>query len=164
MKKLILALSCCALVAVACTPEEATQPIDASKARMLKDGSWQLKAYILIPDIAAEIPMPQDVYIAMPGCQKDDYIVFNNDYVLSIYQGLTKCNITDPDSVVYQYTLENDEKFLRVWANPDDPDNSVLMAGDVTYPSVDSFIMTYIAPSVADPDVSSRHTMTFVKQ
>ena len=164
MKKLILALSCCAFAVLSCTPENDKVPIDASKARMLKDGSWQLKAYILIPDIAAEVPMPQDAYTPLPGCQKDDYMVFNEDNMLLIYQGLTKCNITDPDSTVYHYQLESDEKFLRVWANPDDPTNSVLMAGDVTYPSIDSFILTYTAPSIGDPDVTSRHTMTFVKQ
>lgn len=164
MKKILLALSCCAIVGMSCTPEEDTLPVDVSKAKMLMSGSWQLKAYMFTPDIAAEIPVFEDYYTPMAGCEKDDYFIFNNSNVMSKYQGLTKCNIADPDSMVYNYSLTQDENFMQVWADPDDPENSVLMAGDMTYPSVDTFIISSLLPNPLDPDVTSRHTMTFVKQ
>ena len=152
------------MLAVACTPDEDKNPVDASKGKMLMHGSWQLSDYRYTPDIAAEVPVTMDYYTPLPGCQKDDYMIFNSGSLVSKYQGLTKCSINDPDSIVYNYSLEQDEKFLRIWGNPDDPENSVLMAGDITYPDVRTFIITYLATNPTDEELTSRHTLTFTKQ
>lgn len=164
MRKLLLAGLGFTLLFASCKKaEEDKQPIDVSKTKMLMDGRWQLKAYVFVNDINDPTSMPLDYYTPIAGCEKDNFYIFNNSNTVSLYEATTKCAATAPDSTVYNYLFTNDEKYLRMFGNPDDIDNSLVLAGDVTYPSVDSFVVKYTTYNETT-EITSGHTKTYVKQ
>lgn len=162
MKKLLLfAVGACLFAS--CSKNLADDgPIDASKQKMLMDKAWQLKAYTVNPNINDTNSFPQDQYTSLPDCQKDDYMIFNTKDSASWYDHYHKCLLSTPDSIGYHYMLTNNEQHLTMWADPADPDHSVYMYGDMTYPSVDSFVLTWqIYDSAAK--ITSEYVKTFVK-
>jgi hypothetical protein len=164
MRKLLLAGLGLTLLFASCKKaEEDKQPIDVSKTQMLMDGRWQLKAYIFVNDINDPTSMPLDHYTPIAGCEKDNFLIFNNRTQVSLYEANTKCVNTAPDSTVYNYSFTNDEKYLKVYGNPDDVDNTLFLYGDMKYPSIDSFIVYYTTYDETT-EVTSGHTKTYVKQ
>lgn len=161
MKKLVLLLFGLSVFAACEKPEGFDDPIDASKDRLLQDGKWQLKAYTLNEDINDPLVFPRDRYSDLPGCRTDDYFIFAAP-TFTRYENWDKCGQDDPDMIEYYYSLENDENYLRVWAVADDPANSVVMQGDLRYPGVDTFILTYQEFDEAT-ELTSEHIQTYVK-
>ncbi len=162
MKKLILALACSAALA-SCVKKEDKDPIDVSKTTFVMDGKWQLKVYTWLPDVSDPTSSPVDVYTPLPGCRKDNFYIFNTKTRVSLYDNLSKCAITDPDSTVYGYTLTNDDKYLTIFNNPDDANHTNVLAGDITYPSIDTFVVTYLGINPQDTTKTSRYTEKYAK-
>ncbi|PSK92033.1 hypothetical protein [Taibaiella chishuiensis] len=164
MRKLLLAGLGFTLLFASCSKsEEDKQPIDVSKTKMLMSGKWQLKAYVFVNDISDPTSMPLDYYTPLPGCEKDNFFIFNTTNQVSLYEGNTKCAATAPDSTVYNYNFTNDEKYLKIYSNPDDVDNSLILWGDVKYPTVDSFVIYYTTFN-STTEITSGHTKTYTKQ
>jgi hypothetical protein len=162
MKRMILFVAGLSLLASCSKNVESDTPIDASKSKMLMDGSWQLKAYMVNPNIYDSLAVPQDMYTPMEGCVKDNFYIFASTSSLIQYEHFHKCQVSAPDSIVLNYTLTNNEKHIKVWANPEDVDHSIILDGDITYPSIDSFVVDYqVYDSVSE--VTSGHTKTYVK-
>lgn len=162
MKKLTLALACSALFA-SCVKKVDKDPIDVSKTTFVMNGMWQLKVFTWLPDVSDIASTPVDVYTPLPGCKKDDFYIFNTKTRVSLYNNLSKCGVTDPDSTVYGYTLINDDKYLTIFTNPDDAEHTNVLAGDITYPSIDTFVVTYLKTNPQDSTKTSRYTEKYVK-
>jgi hypothetical protein len=162
MKKIILALACCSVLA-SCVKEEDKKPIDVSKTTFLMDGHWQLKVFTWLPDITDSTATPVDIYTPIPGCEKDNFFVFNTTSRVSLYEGSSKCDVNAPDSIVYGYYLTNNDKRLEIYTNPDDANHETLLAGDMTYPTIDSFVLTYLAPNPQDSTKTSRYVRKYAK-
>jgi len=162
MKKIVLALAVCATIA-SCQKKEDTDPIDVSKSTYLMNGKWQLKAFTWLPDINDSTSFETDQYEALPGCEKDNYYVFNTLNRVSLYDNMTKCNISAPDSIVYGYVLSNNDNYLEVYTNPDDVNHVNVLYGSVTYESIDSFLLTNTQPHPVDSTKTSRYKRLFVK-
>jgi hypothetical protein len=163
MKKIILALACCATI-VSCQKKEDTDPIDVSKTTYLKDKTWKLTFFTWLPDINDPASFPFDSFTVMLGCQKDNYFKFNAGNRVTRYDGNSKCSQTDPDSVVYGYALTDNDTHLRIYAEPDIPEPPTYLAGTITYPAIDSFVLTYTAPHPQDSSKTSRYVRAYVKQ
>ncbi|WP_118952311.1 hypothetical protein [Taibaiella helva] len=163
MKKILLVGAACALVFAACQKKEDTDPIDVSKTTYLKNGKWQLKGLMWLPDIDDSMGVPVDQYTPLPGCKKDNYYVFTSINRTTYYEGDTKCNIADPDTVVLGYTLSDNDKHLELYDNPDDENHNILLSGDVAYPSIDTFVVTYMKRNPIDTTKTSRYTEKYVK-
>ncbi|WP_118975408.1 hypothetical protein [Taibaiella koreensis] len=163
MKKLLLAGIACALVFAACQKKEDTDPIDVSKTTYLKSGKWQLKYLTWLPDIGDTMGVPVDQYTPLPGCKKDDFYIFTSINRATFFEGDTKCNVADPDSVALGYALTNDDKHLELYGNPDDETHNTVLAGDMTYPSIDTFVITYLKTNPIDTTKTSRYTEKYVK-
>ena len=163
MKKIILAFACCSLFA-SCVKDEDKDPIDVSKTTYLMDDSWQLKVYTWLPDIADSASTPVDVYTPIPGCEKDNFFVFNTTNRTSLYEGMAKCIVSAPDSIAYGYTLSNNDKHLEIFTDPDGENHDILLAGDMTYPTIDTFVMTYLKQNPQDSTKTSRYVRKYVKQ
>lgn len=162
MKKLLLiALGACLFVACNKNVDD-DGPIDASKQKMLMDKAWQLKAYTVNPNINDTNSFPQDQYEDLADCIKDNYYIFNDQYTMSLYDHYQKCTMSEPDTIAYYYSLTNDEKYLTVWSNPDDIDHSMVMYGNMTYPSIDSFILTWQVYD-STTETTSESVQTYVK-
>lgn len=162
MKKFFLfALGICLFASCAKNVDEDGQ-VNATKQKMLMDKAWQLRGYMIDPDINDSTDIPVNAYTPIPDCKKDNYLIFNDDHTVSEYDHYIKCAMTDPDTVAYNYSLTNNENHLMVWSNPDDVDHSVVMDGDMTYPSIDTFILTFqVYDSIQK--ITSEHVQTFVK-
>lgn len=162
MKKLILALASCALFA-SCVKEEDKKPIDVSKTTFLMAGKWQLKVYTWLPDIADSTSTPVDAYTALPGCKKDNYFIFNTINRVSLYEGMSKCAISDPDSTVFGYTLTNNDQYLDIYTFPDEAEHTTYLGGDMKYPTIDTFVITYLKRNPQDTTKTSRYTEKYAK-
>lgn len=162
MKKLLLfALGACLFAA--CNKNLDNEgPIDASKQKMLMDKAWQLKAYTVNPNINDTNSFPQDQYQNLPDCIKDNYYIFNDARTLSLYDHYQKCTMSEPDTTAYIYSLTNDEKYLTVWSDPNDPVHSTVMYGNMTYPSVDSFLLTWQVYD-STSKITSEYVQTYIK-
>ena len=165
MKKVILALSICATIVSCQRQQENVVPIDVSKTVYLMNDAWQLKASTWKADITDTINGPVDQYTSLPSCQKDNYWIFNSPSVVTMYEGKTKCNINAPDSTVYGYTLTNNDNYLTIYNGPvGSPNNTVYLEGNMAYPSIDTFVLTYQAPDPLDTSKTSQYVQTYVKQ
>ncbi len=169
MKKIVLALAGCAFLFASCEKaEEDKQPIDVSKTKFLMEGAWQLKAYTIVADISDPASPPIDAYAPIPACVKDDYLAFHSPNEVTEYAGDMKCPQSpgqdeQPDYLSFFYSLTNDDQHLTIWSNPDDPDNSIRMVGEMKYPSINVFEISYVLPNAQNGDLSSRHTLTYVR-
>lgn len=161
MKKIIFALASCAVLA-SCVKEKDKEPIDVSKTTYLLDGRWQLKSYIRYNDLNDTLSV-SDALTPMSGCEKDNYFDFTSANTVFQHEGNSKCEITAPDSLEYRYSLTSDDRYLRIWSNPDDADNSIVLAGDIKYPSIDSFVLSYTQPSPQDSTIIQKHVKTYLK-
>lgn len=162
MKRLILALAMCAAIA-SCQKKEDKDPIDVSKTTYLMDGKWQLKVSLWLPDVNDSNATWVDQYTPLPGCEKDNFYVFNTLTRVSLYEGGVKCNISAPDSIVYGYRLTNNDNYLEIYTNPDEENHSNVLAGTVTYSTIDSFMVTYRQQHPVDSAVTSEYKKTYVK-
>jgi len=166
MTKLLLIFAAFGLLMASCQKDLDTATdaplIDASKARLLMDGYWQLTAYTVNPDFNDSTAFPTDVFPQMPGCEKDNLYKFVSPTLLSIQEGATKCGLSAPDSVDYVYSLTNNESHFTVWSNPDDLEHSLVYDAEITYPSTKKFIIVYHVYNDATK-LTSEHIKTFEK-
>jgi hypothetical protein len=163
MKKVILALAICATI-VSCQKKEDTDPIDVSKTTYLMNGKWKLKFSTWLPDMNDSASFPVDVYTPLSGCQKDNYYKFNTINRTTLYEGGSKCALSDPDSTIYGYRLTQNDLHLEIYTDPDAVDHNTILAGDVTYPRIDSFVVTYTGPNPQDSSKTSKYVKAYVKQ
>lgn len=163
MKKLIFALAACAVVVISCQKKEDKDPIDVSKTTFLMDGRWQLKVYTTLFDMNDSLSTPVDSYTPLAGCEKDDYLIFNTTNRVSRYQGATKCNISDPDSVIYGYQLSENDRKLWIYTDPESEIHENYLSGDISYPSIDSFTVIYTARNPQDTTKTSLIRKTYCK-
>lgn len=164
MKKVIFALAIGASI-VSCQKKEDTDPIDVSKTVYLKDKSWLIKAWSIRANVADSNSIADPTYYdTKNGCEIDNFIVFNSASRATIHEGASKCDQNAPDSTVYGYTLTDNEKHIYIFTNPDDPEHQTYLDGDIKYPSIDTFTVTYRLPSPSDSTVIQEFVRTYVKQ
>lgn len=163
MRKLLLFTLGICLFASCSKNLDTNGPIDASKQKMLMSAkSWQLRAFTLNPHLEDTNSVAYSIYNTIPDCQKDNYYIFNSQTTVSLYDHYLKCTLSEPDTIAYSYSLTNNEKHLKVWSDPHDPQNSIVMEGDMTYPSIDTFILTYETYD-ANADSTAQYVKTFVR-
>lgn len=162
MKKLIFALAACAVIA-SCQKKEDKDPIDVSKTVFLMDGRWQLKWANRV-DINDTFQIEIDDYTPRSGCTKDNFFTFSTRTRAAEHEGASKCNVGDPDSTVYGYLLSDNDKHLRIFTNPDEEEHLTKLEGDIVYPHIDSFILSYKRPNPNDSTMIYKITEYYVKQ
>lgn len=86
-----------------CTKTEESAP---TRADELRNGKWKMIAgtHRLDPAIGADQLI--NYYEALPGCRKDDYLVFGAVQDGQQFSG-EKCDLSDPDAVDFKWYLEN---------------------------------------------------------
>ncbi|KAA5534834.1 hypothetical protein F0919_09510 [Taibaiella lutea] len=163
MKKVIFALAICASI-VSCQKEEDTKPIDVSKTVYLMDKSWVVKAWSIRPDVSDTLSAPDSTYFnSINGCEKDNYLVFNSSSRASIHEGSSKCDQQAPDSVMYGYTLSNNDSHILIFTNPDEVDHGTYIDGEIKYASIDTFSIKYRLPKPGDSSITQEFIKTYVK-
>ena len=159
MKKFLFALAGVAIFATSCKKED---PIDTSKTKYLMDKYWRMSKSIYIGDVADPLDFGTDIFPGFPTCEKDDYYHFATSSTGELHDHFAKCSGTDPDQMPFFWTITNNETHLKLYTNPEFPDESVHLEGDVTYVSIDTFILTYTVYSDVS-EKTSRYTNTYYK-
>jgi hypothetical protein len=159
MKKFILALAGLGLFATACKKED---PIDTSKTKYLMDKYWRMTSSLYTADVSDPLSLPVDIFPGFPTCRKDDYYHFATASTGEVHDHFDKCSGADPDESPFFWNLSNNETYLRIYTNPEFPEESIHLAGDVTYVSIDTFVLTYLDYNEVS-EKTSRYTNTYVK-
>lgn len=159
MRKLLFAVAGLALFTASCKKED---PIDTSKTKYLMDDYWQLTKSMYIADVTNLLDMGTDIFPDMMACEKDDFMKFNTSSTYTVYDHFIKCSPGDPDERPFFWLLSNNETHLKIYADPAMPDETVYLEGDMTYQSIDTFVLTYTTFD-EDSEVTSRTTNTYVK-
>jgi len=159
MRKLLFAVAGLALFTASCKKED---PIDTSKTKYLMDDYWRLTKSIYISDISDPLNLGSDIYPDMMACVKDNFMKFNTASTYTVYDHYVKCSPGDPDTREFFWQLSNNETHLKIFADPALPDETVYLQGDMTYRSIDTFILTYTTFD-EDTEITSRTTNTYVK-
>jgi len=160
MKKLLLIIVAATMV-VSCEKKE--EIIDVSKTRYLMDGFWQLKASKLNPDINDENSVEMDQFPDLQLCLKDNVYKFWTPSQFTVYDGLVKCDVTQPDSLDYFWKFtDGKESYMIVYSNEEFPDESLYWHGEMTYLTIDTFIVDYTETDESS-GITSRTFNTYVK-
>ena len=102
-----------AVLAISCKKDR-----EQTKMDLLTSGQWKIVAFTLSPpfdlDGDGDLDSDADAYALMDACEKDDLFIFKSDGKYEINEGGTKCDATDPQSTVYDWSFANGEKELII--------------------------------------------------
>ncbi|MEJ7822697.1 MAG: hypothetical protein WKF85_10275 [Chitinophagaceae bacterium] len=68
-------------------------------------GKFKISKYIKVSN-----GISTNYFATMPSCVKDNIITYNRDYMVSLDEGATKCNSSDPQLVTAKFTIDG-QKF-----------------------------------------------------
>ncbi len=160
MKKIIFALAAISLGFAACQKEQPT--IDVSKTKYLMDGYWQLKGYTTNANYEDSSSTDVDQYGTLPNCLTDNLYRFRSASDFVVYEQDLKCDVTQPDSTEMFWQLNSEETNLKVYKDQADIDNTLFWSGDMTYTSIDTFVLTYLYTD-SGSGITERRKATYVK-
>lgn len=163
MKKLLLFTLCVGIFASCGKNLEDDGPVDATKQKTLMDKSWQMVDYLVNNNYGDENSTFNSIFkTTIPDCARDDYFVFKDEDTLIWNDNWIKCLLSEPDTKTYYYSLTNKEKNLTVWSDNEEPDNSFVMGGELEFPSVDTFFLSWDVYN-AQADQNVRHKQIYIK-
>lgn len=147
MKKVLLALSSILLLMTAsCTKEIDDQDLDVSKPVYLQDSYWMLTSLIVDPDYGGDNSAPNETFPTLADCEKDNVFDFRTDTEYIVDESFLKCNANNPDQATYYYMITQNDSYIKIYSNPEDIDNSVLMQGEIETISIYKYtikVLTY---------------------
>ena len=90
-----------------------TDPAAPSKKEMLS-GKWKVIAQTVSPGIDWDFDgdIDTDLYIILDACIKDNYGIFKPDGTGEDNEGPTKCDLTDPQTSSFSWSLKNNDSIL----------------------------------------------------
>ena len=112
MKKyLILSLSLILLFAACNKKPGASAP---TREDILRSGKWKITSGTL----TVTLPNGKDTTLNymdwIPSCRQDDYIVFDSGIHAALFSNSTKCNVSDPDSISFQWLFTSNYSYLTM--------------------------------------------------
>mgnify|MGYP000886972399 CR=1 FL=1 len=163
MKKFLYAiLAASTLFFSSCTKEEDDNKIDISKPVMLQRGYWQMTSYKVQANYYDPEQFPVEQIETLDQCLKDNVWVFTSDTELKIEENFMKCVITDPDVRYLYYDIYGSDTWIKIWSNPDDIDNSIVLNGEIKNISADEFIVKSTTYDEAT-QITTLHVRGFTK-
>lgn len=112
MKKRLISLTSLvilvAILHISCSKEDNPPPAAKTKTELITTGTWKFEK--------AEAAILGDISGSLEACNKDNTIAFtstsNNKGTGIADEGGTKCNAANPQTVAFNWTLENNETKL----------------------------------------------------
>lgn len=105
-KTLLILTLICAVIA-ACTKSDSSSPSGAS---ILVNGKWQLTdVSVLIPGSSLSV----SIFDTIPACVKDNFYTFTSDSTVTLDEGATKCDASDPQTTSGSWELLNNNTQLK---------------------------------------------------
>jgi len=108
MKKLVGAFMVLTLAIAACKKSDDNK----GGSEALSAGKWQITSAIVTMPLGAGNINLMD---SMSACQKDNFYMFNSDASITMDEGATKCNSSDPQTITDgNWSLQNGNKQLSI--------------------------------------------------
>ena len=87
-----------------------------SRMDMLTNGKWRLTAQTASPavDWDGDGDTETNLYLIMDACIKDDYAIFRKDGTVEENEGASKCDATDPQSEILNWSFKNNDNTLHL--------------------------------------------------
>jgi hypothetical protein len=82
-----------------CKKDDDNNPVTPAVNSTLTSGNWKLASSTSVIEYPAPIgPQTANLYDMMQACQKDNLSKFNTDKTVTMDEGATKCNASDPQT------------------------------------------------------------------
>ncbi len=146
-----------------CTKEEDDMDIDVSKPVLLADKYWQFYSYKIQWDANDPMQAPVEQFELLDQCQRDNFLIFYEDGTMAEFEHRIKCQLSQPDSTLMWYQVFNEDSRIKIWSNPEDPENSIFLQGRIRSHSIDTISITYDVYMEAT-EVTRRYVYGYVKK
>jgi len=83
-----------------------------SKADLLINGKWKIVSSKATLSGSSSVEF--DLLVFLSTCEKDGYFIFEPDGVLVSDEGITKCDVADPQQTIGTWVLTQNETHLKV--------------------------------------------------
>lgn len=103
--------ACALLLIVSCKKVETPM----SREDELRAGKWKMSVSTLKQNPYLGTVTTTDLLAALPGCKKDDYLVFKENYEASQNSSSSKCSSADPDEIMFRWELFDNGKTIHIW-------------------------------------------------
>jgi hypothetical protein len=139
--------------------EKTTVP--ATREDELRDGRWRRSNLTLKVDPFFGPDTLIQVYDSvLQQCEKDDYIVFRENYQATQNNG-DKCSPAEPDEIPFSWELADNGEKINLWfANETFFGQPAVSAPFVSYTS-GSFVIRYVELVTSQLDFTKKDTLTF---
>lgn len=145
MKKVLLSISALFLIFLsACTKEVDDIDIDVSKDMYLYESYWQITSILQDLDHENELTSPIEIFFDMNQCYRDNIYFFETTDKFFIDESFLKCNAATPDVTTMYYDISNNDSYLKIWSNPEEPDASVYLDGTIKTVNIKKFLVEKI--------------------
>ena len=147
----LLSLIVFSFLLMQCKKDDETPPKTPAELIL---GSWQLTgdAYSPAYDYFGNGNKITDAYVLYDACQKDDITTFKTNSEGEFNEGATKCDVADPQSVAFLWTLTNNNTTLNISALAD---FTIVQLDNTTLKISDSFV---------EDGVTYTETFTFTRK
>ncbi len=85
-------------------------------------GKFKISAYTKVSN-----GISTNYYATMPSCVKDNIITYSRDYIVSLDEGATKCNSSDPQLVSATFTIDGTKINTYTGDEGDDLDEGTIL-------------------------------------
>ena len=108
-KPLLILMTLTVAITMGCKKDKEQTRMD-----LLTNGQWKVISFTVTPpvDLDGDGDVDSDAYALMDACERDDYFIFKRDGKYEINEGATKCDASDPQTEVLDWSFVNDEKEL----------------------------------------------------
>ena len=106
----LLVIAIAAFAFAGCKKDDDDKTPSQTKKEMLTSGSWYLKDFV-VNDTSY-----YDVFF--DDCDKDDFQTFKTNGMVTMDEGATKCDPTDPQTEDVLWMLSTDEKTITIDGDP----------------------------------------------
>lgn len=90
---------------------------DPTKTELLTNGTWRQTAFTSDPAISINGVLVTNVFNQFPACQKDDLTKFLTTGIVNFDEGLSKCNVNDPQTTTGTWAFNSTQTVVSITEN-----------------------------------------------
>lgn len=154
--KYFLSIAALLIILASCKKTEPT----VTREDELRMGKWKMVAGTIQVDPYVGKDTLIHYYDSLPGCKRDDYIVFKTNYVATQNSG-EKCDPSEPDEIEFRWELFNNGTGINFWnANETFFGKPTISAPIINYNS-SRFTIKYTEYWTSPVDNTKKDTLVF---
>ena len=118
-----------AIIFNGCKKKDDPEP---TKTELLTGKNWKVTALTSDPAVDINGVLVTNVYNQMDQCSKDDLDRFESNGIYKFDEGLTKCNVNDPQTVTGTWSFNSNQTIITVTVNGNTSSFNVESIGEST--------------------------------